>query len=510
MKALAAIIASLSAAAISLGATFETDAALSGNMRSDEHNNYVVKNTGKESGQLVLDFDLSGCPLGNAPQFAAIYMQAFSPDEKLAHGGLTLSLDGRDISGAAVHIGHSEVYFPITREIQKAFAKGKKKLTFTVRQNGGADAQNTVVPGYVKLFISDDKHYELGEYMRPVWKAGKMTDESIFFIGGENGEPAKGSLFFKPKKIISARSYGTGKELKEGVDFKVDGENITLTKNTEAVWMPYNLIYNSDPEKLHKPGGNFPTTRPGVFMFFTEGDWFHKHDTYFTYEHGGEGWESERFGEKLDAKKLPKTIAKLKKGESVRITLYGDSITENANASARAKCPPLTVSWGDLAAEALRAKYKKADIAVFNRALGGKTLGWGMENAEGLAAPDKSDLYIIAFGMNDGCPGRERSEGLEFIMKKAREQNPDAEFIIVTPMTANPLWFVSAAHDSYEESDRQMEREGVAVANVRAAHKELQKKKPFIDMTGNNANHPNDFLIRVYAQVVASKLMQLK
>ena len=133
-----------------------------------------------------------------------------------------------------------------------------------------------------------------------------------------------------------------------------------------------------------------------------------------------------------------------------------------------------------------------------------------MENAEGLAAPDKSDLYIIAFGMNDGCPGRERSEGLEFIMKKAREQNPDAEFIIVTPMTANPLWFVSAAHDSYEESDRQMEREGVAVANVRAAHKELQKKKPFIDMTGNNAKHPNDFLIRVYAQVVASKLMQLK
>ena len=85
MKALATIIASLSAAAISLGATFEADAALSGNMRSDEHNNYVVKNTGKESGQLVLDFDLSGCPLGNAPQFAAIYMQAFSPDEKLAH-----------------------------------------------------------------------------------------------------------------------------------------------------------------------------------------------------------------------------------------------------------------------------------------------------------------------------------------------------------------------------------------------------------------------------------------
>lgn len=510
MKTFAAFIASLSATAISLGATFETDASVSGNMRSDEHNNYIVKNTGKESGQLVLDFDLGGCTLEKAPQFAAIYMQTFSPDEKLAHGGLTLSIDGRDISGAAVHIGHSEVYFPISAEIRKAFANGKKKLTFTVRQNGGADAQNTVAPGYVKLFISDDNHYNIAEYMRPIWKAGKMTDESIFFIGGENGEPAKGKLFFKPKKTISAKSYGTGKELKEGVDFKVDGDTVTLTKDTEAVWMPYGLIYNSDPEKLHKPGGNFPTTTPGIFMFFTEGDWFHKHHTYFTYEHDGEGWESEKFGEKLDVKKLPKTIAKLRKGESVKITLYGDSITENANASARSKCPPLMVSWGDLAADALRAKYKKADIAVFNRALGGKTLGWGKDNVEGLAAPDKSDLYIIALGMNDGCPATERTEGLEFIMEKIRAQNPDAEFIIVTPMTANPLWFVSAAHDSYEESDRQMEREGVATANVRAAHRELQKRKPFISMSGNNANHPNDFLIRVYAQVVASKLMQLK
>ena len=35
-----------------------------------------------------------------------------------------------------------------------------------------------------------------------------------------------------------------------------------------------------------------------------------------------------------------------------------------------------------------------------------------------------------------------------------------------------------------------------------AMHLDLLKAKRFRDMTGNNVNHPNDFLARVYAQVV--------
>ncbi len=48
-----------------------------------------------------------------------------------------------------------------------------------------------------------------------------------------------------------------------------------------------------------------------------------------------------------------------------------------------------------------------------------------------------------------------------------------------------------------------------AVANFQSAHKYLLKTKGYSDLTGNNVNHPNDFLIRLYAQVVASKLTTL-
>lgn len=40
-----------------------------------------------------------------------------------------------------------------------------------------------------------------------------------------------------------------------------------------------------------------------------------------------------------------------------------------------------------------------------------------------------------------------------------------------------------------------------------AIHQQLLKTKRFFDMTANNVNHPNDFLIRAYAQLVTTLLI---
>ena len=39
-------------------------------------------------------------------------------------------------------------------------------------------------------------------------------------------------------------------------------------------------------------------------------------------------------------------------------------------------------------------------------------------------------------------------------------------------------------------------------------HKELLNHKSYQDMTGNNINHPNDYLIRWYAQFISGLLVQ--
>ncbi|MFQ9799060.1 MAG: hypothetical protein ACLR23_09125 [Clostridia bacterium] len=59
----------------------------------------------------------------------------------------------------------------------------------------------------------------------------------------------------------------------------------------------------------------------------------------------------------------------------------------------------------------------------------------------------------------------------------------------------------------YKEALDTLCREGVIVANVRDVQRELLKKKRFIDMTGNNINHPNDFFHRVYAQVAYTSIL---
>ena len=48
--------------------------------------------------------------------------------------------------------------------------------------------------------------------------------------------------------------------------------------------------------------------------------------------------------------------------------------------------------------------------------------------------------------------------------------------------------------------------EGVAVADVTSVHEHLLTRKAFRDMSANNINHPNDYVHRVYAQVVLQTL----
>ncbi len=48
----------------------------------------------------------------------------------------------------------------------------------------------------------------------------------------------------------------------------------------------------------------------------------------------------------------------------------------------------------------------------------------------------------------------------------------------------------------------ELQTEGVAVANVTAVHESLLTRKRYADMTGNNINHPNDYMARVYAQTL--------
>lgn len=134
------------------------------------------------------------------------------------------------------------------------------------------------------------------------------------------------------------------------------------------------------------------------------------------------------------------------------------------------------------------------------------------ENLEERIRAQKADFVVIAFGMNDGDISTDTHyRYINYIMNAARDVNPDVEFILVSTMLPNTETKFSKYNQLlYQPVLERISNEnaGVAVAKVTDMHLQLLTRKRFGDMTGSNGlNHPNDFLARVYAQVLSKLLI---
>ena len=98
---------------------------------------------------------------------------------------------------------------------------------------------------------------------------------------------------------------------------------------------------------------------------------------------------------------------------------------------------------------------------------------------------------------------------MEIFIAKAKENNPEIEIILVSTMLPNPEsgWYENQEKYVYKLLEIEQEYPRVAVADMTTMNLDIFKRKRFRDITGNNINHPNDFLIRVYAQVIIETII---
>ncbi len=194
-------------------------------------------------------------------------------------------------------------------------------------------------------------------------------------------------------------------------------------------------------------------------------------------------------------------------GKPVKIALFGDSISVGASASGRGGRAPYVPGWGELLIRGLRAAYK-SPITFVNPSKGGGSAAWGLKVAPSSLAPEKPDLCILGFGMNDGraTPVATYIDNLWQIMSLVRDENPETEFILVASMMPNPDWRSLEPMDGYLAALKELETETVAVADVWSISEHLLKTKRYCDLSANHVNHPSDFMVRLYAQVVLALL----
>lgn len=347
------------------------------------------------------------------------------------------------------------------------------------------------------------KYIDLKAYTRPFWATDTIADETAQVI--RDNDVATAHILFKAKKILSVKAANYSREFIKGIDWDYkDGQLVFGPRSGVPFFHPEDLVFNKPV-----PGGSMPGKTPNTFVLFSEGTYFSSKQISVTYiRKKSESWKGPV--PQFAANTLPNTIAKLEKKEKLKIVFYGNSIEVGHNASGLENTPPFMPVWPELVINSLNEHYQ-GDISFVNRSVSGKLAKWGRDSVATRLVAEKPDLVIIGFGMNDGTgkvPAYVYREQIKGIIDSVKLKNPDAEFILIAPMLANPASAFDGLQSEYKPELDKLTGKGVVVADITGVHAELLKHKRYQDMTGNNINHPNDYLARWYAQFICGILIE--
>lgn len=351
---------------------------------------------------------------------------------------------------------------------------------------------------------------DLAQLIAPVWSGDTVYEESFLPLAGKGADKAAAlriPLLYHAEEILSVTDMRREKTFEAGKDYLLEGGALVIPADSAIArlgWDDYQLFDESLPQPHFLCEG-------GGFLLFREGSFFHGQEYCVTYRHK-DAWDG--FIPKGDAGKLPRVKKLLADGKPVSFCWFGDSITTGANSSGNPgiHVPPYTPMFPQMTVLALEAKYG-SEIRYVNHAVGGTVSGWGCEQLPKDFAGERPDVMFIGFGMNDASgkiDAKVVAANIRTMMEQTLAINPDCEFLICSTTLPNPLasTFVGN-HEEHEPLFAEICRDYGARAQlvpVTSMHKALLAKKHFYDMTGNNINHPNDFLARIYTQVILSVL----
>lgn len=341
------------------------------------------------------------------------------------------------------------------------------------------------------------------------WRGEIVYNESVYPLQNPDGTMPAIPLMYDAERVISVRDGTLGTEYKYGTDYTVsDGKLIILTTGNIPTIKYTSYKVASKPADT----STWQPCRDGGYTFFSEGSLFHRAQLAVTYTHK-DSWAGPIPESK--AQLLPKTFSKLQNREKLTVVFNGDSITYGANASGlpSVNVAPHMPLWTDMTIAGLKKAYGYTDINSVNTAVGGMNSAWGAANANENISKYNPDLVFISFGQNDAPQGvtpEQFEANIKSIISTVRAKNPECEFVLVANMRSNPDTYFETHQASFLPVLKSLEEEGIAVADVTSIHTYLMGIKTFADMTGNNVNHPNDFLIRFYAQIMLTALTPSK
>jgi lysophospholipase L1-like esterase len=211
---------------------------------------------------------------------------------------------------------------------------------------------------------------------------------------------------------------------------------------------------------------------------------------------------------------IPKTMSKLKAGETVNILAWGDSVTDAGYLP-----NPATDRWQEQFVTRLRVKFPKANIVLKTEAWGGRNTDayrneppGSPKNYKEKVLDQKPDLIVSEFVNDSGMHGDILNQKYSKILSEFKEIG--AEWIILTPHYVRNDWMGLKSEREIDDDPRPYTKSlrefttknNIALADAAKRYGRLWRQGiPYSTLLMNNINHPNPYGMKLFADA----LMQL-
>ena len=409
-------------------------------------------------------------------------------------------------------------------ESKKYETKKPTNSTVNLKADINIDANSKIKEPMDLINELDVNMFDLDKFLYPVWKSDTCFAESSFVRENADGVVEPLQLLYPIKEIISVRSGDMKIVYTEGVDYKITNDGkLEILEGGAIEVLPYEYYHFPGYAKLaDNLATKFPAADNSGWGYIraeigASKPGMSKWTLSVTYKHDISEPVVTVPSDKSD--NFERLLEKLNAGEDITVVSMGDSITDGWSSSAFVNRAPYCPSYNRMVCEYINGKYG-VEVDHKNIAVSGSSSGAGDRNGLGKvtdACAADPDLVIVAFGMNDGCgtPADTFTSNINTIVNTIEVQCPDACIVVVGTCLPNKEVGYTAGktllkyHIDYAESLTKAEAEvwnNASFADVTTLHTEILERKAYQDTSGSNSNHPNDYMHRLYAQVVLSTI----
>jgi lysophospholipase L1-like esterase len=400
----------------------------------------------------------------------------------------------------------------VTRAVSDALGRpaGQRKLRLEVRITGapayfeiyGVLPGTNNTPPTLEIASPANWTNDWAQRLQPIARGPLVYREACMPIAESPGKELSLPLLYPAKKIIEVIHNGTGEKLQSGRDWVLRDGKLVLPPGSHAPIQLASEFFLAP----HKETNGTTRMLPSQIRL-TEGTWYHQRQIEVTYEPAARDWQLPA------AVSSPKALPRLQKllaaKAPIKLLAFGDSISLGGNASKVQGAWPYQPAFGELVAWAIE-RQAGSKVTFMNHSRGGAGAVFGASQAASQVGWFKPDVVLLHYGMNDRRDERRATykAAMEQIIDTVRKDSPDTEFILVTSIVNNPKQPTGLGPiQDIRDRALKISRPGLAFVDFTSTHLELLKHKNYLDTSGNGANHPNDFIHRLYAQRILEVIL---